>query len=31
MHNDLDHAVLSAETPRSVDVAYDGMVLEFAV
>jgi phosphoribosyl 1,2-cyclic phosphate phosphodiesterase len=31
LHNDLDHAVLSAETPRSVDVAYDGMVLEFAV
>jgi phosphoribosyl 1,2-cyclic phosphate phosphodiesterase len=31
LHIDLDHAVLTAETPQNVDVAYDGMVLEFPV
>ena len=28
MHNDLDHAVVQAETPAHVDAAYDGMVIE---
>jgi phosphoribosyl 1,2-cyclic phosphate phosphodiesterase len=29
MHNDLDHAVVQAETPDHIFAAYDGMVLEF--
>ena len=28
MHNDLDHAVVQAETPDHVDAAFDGMVIE---
>lgn len=28
MHNDLDHAVVQAETPAHVDAAFDGMVIE---
>jgi phosphoribosyl 1,2-cyclic phosphate phosphodiesterase len=28
MHNDLDHAVVEAETPAHVHAAYDGMVIE---
>lgn len=28
MHNDLDHAVIEAETPANVHAAFDGMVLE---
>jgi phosphoribosyl 1,2-cyclic phosphate phosphodiesterase len=31
LHNDLDHDVLTGETPGNVDVAHDGMVLEFAL
>ena len=28
MHNDLDHATLSAELPAGLEPAFDGMVLE---
>jgi phosphoribosyl 1,2-cyclic phosphate phosphodiesterase len=30
MHNDLDYAALSAELPRGVEPAYDGMTIELA-
>ena len=31
MHIDLDHATLTRETPDNVDVAFDGMTIEFEV